>query len=302
MKIKLSQKMASRFTVSQKRGYVWTCAMIRPFDSVIPASRYSLFLSKSRHILLLLGALERCDPDKGISKDTYIPDVATFKHFLKLISSLRYDSIRENTTLCHETRRTAVCSTSSKKYFLEVSHFNIGARVRVARHIPWYRYRQTGDGLFPRSLQQHLRTISFSQFSSVPMYTWKIQNPWTIANAFLKYHVFSTEQPGLILHITIQIRPLAKNKILFHRHNFVRSRRFQKDSSARTSYRDRRNSFKKGVGTFVGKLKLSWPAFICNFWHIMCKKTNSLTGTYGFWMNSIHFGTKTDSLKIQLFQ
>ena len=174
MKIKLSQKMASRFTVSQKRGYVWTCAMIRPFDSVIPASRYSLFLSKSRHIL---GALERYDPDKDISKDTYIPDVATFKHFLKLISSLRYDSIRENTTLCHETRRTSVCSTSSKKYFLEVSHFNIGARIRIARHIPWYRYRQTGDGLFPRSMQQHLRKISFSQFSSVPMCMTRSQIP-----------------------------------------------------------------------------------------------------------------------------
>ena len=136
MKIKLSQKMASRFTVSQKRGYVWTSELIRPFDFVIPASRWSLFLSKSRHILLLLGALERYDPDKGISKDTYIPDVATFQHFLKLISSLGYDSVRENSSLCHETRRTAVCSTSRKKifsHFLEVSHFCIGARIRIGR-------------------------------------------------------------------------------------------------------------------------------------------------------------------------
>ncbi len=76
----------------------------------------------------VLGALEIYDPDKGISKDTYLPDVATFKHFLKLISSLRYDSIRENTTLCHKTRRTAVCSTSSKNIFSKC-HIFISVRV-----------------------------------------------------------------------------------------------------------------------------------------------------------------------------
>ena len=56
MNIKLSQKMAFRFTVSQKRGYVyvWKCKLIRPFDSVTPASRWSLFLYKSRHILYLV--------------------------------------------------------------------------------------------------------------------------------------------------------------------------------------------------------------------------------------------------------
>ncbi len=46
---------------------------------------------------------------------------------------------------------------------------------------------------------------------------------------------------------------------------------------------NRRNTFQnRGKGPFVGKLKLSCCAFICNFWHIMCKKTHSLTGTYGF--------------------
>ncbi len=120
----------------------------------------SLFLSKSRHIL---GALERYDPDKGISKDTYTPDVATFKHFLKLISSLRCDSIMENTTLCHETRRTAVCSTSSKNIFSKC-HILISVRVYVQLGI--YRgidigKRETGHSPAACNISNH---ISYNKY------------------------------------------------------------------------------------------------------------------------------------------